>query len=294
MTVAASFLIQESTEAYQAKAAEYLSSHQLADFRRCPLLYRKKKLGVIEDEDRPAYLLGRALHTLVLEGRDTFEDQYAVGGPVNPKTGRLYGSKTKAFAQWAAEQGRPVLTLEQFDLIEQMAEAVEQHELAEELLRDGIPEAVVRADYCELPCQARMDWFDPHAGLVELKTCDDPQRAGPSWRCRARVENTLERKLPLPAAARGCFESDARRYGYVHQVAFYQAVLSQVIGLAMPVHLIAVEKKQPFRTGVWKVHEEVLAQARQENQSAMQRLRECMAADSWPSGYEQCRVFDRL
>jgi len=143
-----------------------------------------------------SWSVGRALHTLVLEGRDTFEDRYAVGGPVNPKTGQLYGSNTKAFAQWAAEQGRPVLTLEQFDLIERMAEAVEQHELAQEMLSHGIPEGVVRAEYCGLPCQVRMDWFDPRAGLVELKTCDDLD-----W-----------------------FESDARRYGYVYQVAFYQAV----------------------------------------------------------------------
>ena len=55
MTVAPSFLIRESAEVYQAKAAEYLTSHQLADFRRCPLLYRKKKLGLVEDEDRPAF-----------------------------------------------------------------------------------------------------------------------------------------------------------------------------------------------------------------------------------------------
>jgi hypothetical protein len=52
MTVAASFLIRESAEVYQIKASEHLTSHQLADFRRCPLLYCKKKLGLIEDEDR--------------------------------------------------------------------------------------------------------------------------------------------------------------------------------------------------------------------------------------------------
>jgi len=259
-------ILRESFEVYHENAKQYLTSHQLADYRRCPLLYHKKKLGLIEDEDRPAFLVGRAAHTLILEGRDAFETQYAVGGPVNPKTGQLYGSNTKAFAQWAAEQGKPVLTLGQFDTIENMAESVEQHELAEELLRDGIPEAVVRADYCQMPCQVRMDWFDPHAGLVEIKTCDDLD-----W-----------------------FESDARRYGYVHQVAFYQAVLSQVIGLAMPVHFVAVEKKQPFRTGVWKVHEEVLAQARRENEAAIGRLRECTATDTWPSGYEECRLFDSL
>ena len=58
--------------------------------RKCPALYHKKKLGLIEDEDRPAYLIGRALHTLALEGRERFEAEYAVGGPINPKTGEVY------------------------------------------------------------------------------------------------------------------------------------------------------------------------------------------------------------
>jgi len=187
MTIAASSLIHESTEVYQAKAKEYLTSHQLADFRRCPLLYRKKKLGLVEEGDRPAYLVGRALHTLVLEGRDRFEEEYAVGGPVNPKTGQLYGSGTKAFAEWAAAQGKPVLTVGQCDLVQYMAEGVRQHGLARDLLCEGVAEGVVRAEYCGLPCQVRMDWFDPHRGIEDLKTCDDPQRAGASWRCRAGV-----------------------------------------------------------------------------------------------------------
>ena len=37
-----SFLIHESAEEYHAKAKHYLSSHQLADFRKCPQLYYRK------------------------------------------------------------------------------------------------------------------------------------------------------------------------------------------------------------------------------------------------------------
>jgi len=48
-------LIRESFEVYQQNAKRNLTSHQLADYRRCPLLYRKKKLGLIEEEDRPAF-----------------------------------------------------------------------------------------------------------------------------------------------------------------------------------------------------------------------------------------------
>jgi len=110
------FLIHEPFEEYQEKAGRYLTSHQLADFRKCPLLYHRKRIGLVADADRPAYLLGRAAHTLILEGRQRFNEQYVVGGPITPKTGAVYGSNTKAFAEWAEAQGKPVLTRDPFDL----------------------------------------------------------------------------------------------------------------------------------------------------------------------------------
>jgi hypothetical protein len=260
------FLIRESFADYQARSKDHLTSHQLGDFRRCPALYRKKKLGLVDDEDRPAFLIGRALHTLVLEGRDTFEKEYAVGGPVNPKTNEVFGPTTKAFAEWAEAQGRPVLTLQQFDLVENMADGVRANGMAIDLLSEGIPEGVVRTDYCGMPCQIRMDWFDPHKAVLDLKTCDDL----------------------------GYFEADARRYGYVHQLAFYRAVLRQVIGLVMPAFFLGIEKKEPFRCGVWRIHEDALAQAQRENEAAIERLKRCVVTDTWPNGYEDVRLFDAV
>jgi hypothetical protein len=262
----ASCILHESAEVYHAKAKENLSSHQLGDFRKCPALHRKKKLGLIDDEDRPAYLIGRALHTLVLEGRNTFEAEYAVGGPINPKTGEMFGPTTKAYAEWAAAQGKAVLTIAQFDLVENMADGVRANGMAVDLLSAGIAEGVVRCEYRDMPCQIRMDWFDPHRGIADLKTCDDL-----TW-----------------------FEADARRYGYAHQLAFYRAVLTQVIGVVMPVHLIAIEKKEPFRCGVWQLTPDTLVQAQKENEAAIERLKRCIATDTWPTGYEECRVFDAI
>jgi len=261
---APSVVTHEPAEVYHAKAKEYLSSHQLGDFRKCPLLYHRKRTGRIADEDRPAYQLGRAAHTLILEGIDRFEAEYAIGGPINPKTGAPFGTGTKAWSEWAENQGRPVLTEAQCDAVTRMNESVHTHAVAMGLLADGEPEGVVRADYCGMPCQIRMDWFDPHQGIVDLKTCDDL-----TW-----------------------FESDARRFTYSHQLAFYQAVLAQVVGIIMPVHLIAVEKKEPFRCGVWKVAPDALAQAQRENRDAIDRLRACLADERWPTGYEELRLFD--
>ena len=73
-TLTPDFIQHEPAETYHAKASENLSSHALADFRKSPWLFRKKKGGLIADEDRPAYVLGRAAHLLILEGRRTFND----------------------------------------------------------------------------------------------------------------------------------------------------------------------------------------------------------------------------
>jgi hypothetical protein len=263
------FLIREPADVYHAKSRQYLSSHKLADFRRCPLLFRRKQLGLIQDVDRPAYLVGRAAHTLILEGRSRFDAKYAVGGPINEKTGKPYGSYTKAFAEWSASQGKDVLTEDQAVLVEQMYASVCGHDRAALLLENGIAEGVVRTRHLDTECQARPDWLtlhNGHAAIIDLKTCDDLD-----W-----------------------FESDARRFGYAHQLAFYRSVIWQVIDELLPVHIIAVEKKDPFRTGVWIVSQDVLSLAQAENESAMRRLRQCVQTDHWPTGYEEVRVFDHL
>jgi len=255
----------ESAEEYHAKASEYLSSHQLLDFMRCPWLHHKKAIGLIEDKDSPAYLVGRAAHVRILEGRNVYETAFALGGPINERTGKPYGANTKAFAEWAHAQGKPVLSHDQVELIEQMASGVAMNDEAVDLLLYGRAEGVVRAEYCGVPCQIRIDWVHPHRGIVDFKTCDDL-----TW-----------------------FESDARRYGYHRQMAFYQAVLAQSLdGLLVPVHLVAVEKKEPFRCGVWRVSDDTLAIAQRENEAAIRRLVACRKQNHWPTGYEEVRVLD--
>mgnify|MGYP000863307416 FL=1 len=275
-------LTSEPAEEYHAKRSRYLSSHQLMDFMRCPWLHRKKEVGLIKDADSASYRVGRAAHVRILEGREVYERSFALGGPVNEKTGKPFGAGTKAFAEWVAAQGKPVLSNEQVDLVEQMAAGVGMNDEAVALLLYGRAEGVARAEYCGVPCQIRIDWLHPHRGIVDLKTCDDL-----TW-----------------------FETDARRYGYHRQMAFYKAVLEKAAegycdhediatGRAtgnrverVPVHLVAVEKREPYRCGVWRVSEETLAQAQRENEAAIRRLVACRESGEWPTGFEEIRVLD--
>lgn len=260
------YLTKESEDVYQTHRKDHLTSHALADFRSCPQFYKRKQFGLIPESDSSAFLLGRAVHVLTLEGCDEYRHRFAFGGPINEKTGKPYGKDTKAFAEWAIACGKPALSNEQADLVERMAESVHLHPVASRLLGKGVAEGVIRQQYAGISCQCRLDWVHPELGLVDLKTCDDL-----TW-----------------------FESDARRYGYAFQMAFYHAMLRQAAGVSVPVHLIGVEKREPFRCGVWIMSEQVLQHAEQENLAAMHRLEICNRDNVWPTGYEDLRTFDYI
>ena len=137
----------------------YLSSHQLIDFMRCPYLYAKRRAGMIERKESPAFLIGQAAHCRILEGLDVLKSEFALGGPVNPSTGKPYGSTTKKFTEWQAKQGKPVLSYDQLDLIENMAEGVSLCEAATELsaLRPGRRRRAGRVLRSALPDSNRLD-----------------------------------------------------------------------------------------------------------------------------------------
>lgn len=149
-----------------------MSSHLLADFRESPELYRRKTNGEIAEAESPALALGRAAHCLILEGRAAFDGQFLVAdGPVNPKTGEPYGKATRTYAEWLAAQTREIVSQKDYGFIAKLRKSVLTNSTACGLLGTGVSEATVRAEYCGVPCQIRMDWLSPKHGIVDLKTC---------------------------------------------------------------------------------------------------------------------------
>ena len=259
-----------------ARDGKFLSSHLLGDFRKTPKLYRMKMTGEIEPSESAAFTMGRAVHSLILEGRGVFEKEFMVSdGPVNPKTGEPFGRLTKAYREWAAAQDKCVVTGQEFSLMAKMQQSVWTHPVAMQLLDEGIAEQTVRTHYCGEPCQIRMDWFrseyEGRPVICDLKTCENID-----W-----------------------FESDARRYGYPHQAAFYRSVLLEAwrdferhdIG-EVDCYLIAVEKREPYRCGVWKFTDAILEASARENERAIAELQECRSLNRWPTRLEDLRILD--
>lgn len=256
--------IREPHEAYHAQRDRYLTSHQLIEFRHCPKLYRKKQSGLIHGTyDSESLFLGRAAHVLTLEGRERFNAEFIVDdGPINPKTEKAYGHDTKKFHEWSRKQTRPVLTNSQYALLCELDWSVHHHDEAKALLCEGIAEGVLRCIDAPLPRQVRCDWFNPDAGLIDLKTCDDLDR----------------------------FTDDCVTFSYVAQMAFYRDLIRKNTGQTVPVHLIAVEKREPYRCGVWEVYPASLDEEQRLNDLATAQLAACKASGEWPTGYEAKRI----
>ena len=254
-----------------ARDGQFLSSHLLGDFRKSPRLYHKKMNGEIEPTESAALAIGRAVHSLILEGRSAFDGEFVVtDGPVNPKTGEPFGKTTKAYREWTAAQSKSVVSGDDFAFMQKLRQSVWSHPVAQTLLDDGVAEQTVRTAYCGEPCQIRMDWFrgdfDGRPVICDLKTCE-----------------TLD-----------YFEGDARRFGYPQQMSFYREVLRTASEgeVVADSYLIAVEKREPMRCGVWKLTDGILEACALENERAIAELRKCRRENVWPTRTEDMRILD--
>jgi hypothetical protein len=130
----------------------------------------------------------------------------------------------------------------------------------------------VRSEFLGIPVQSRLDWFTEIDGIpviVDLKTCSDLDS----------------------------FEYDARKFLYGVQFSFYQQILlHSVFGefetdVAVPakVYAIAVEKREPFRCGVFEVLDFILASFNTKLFSAIESLKQCQSDGEYPTLYESIR-----
>ena len=268
MTTIPTPILNMPASEYDEGRASYLTSHGLMDYIKCPLMHRLKQSGMMPNKTSKSFAIGTALHTLVLEGTAEFERNYFSPfpgtEPVNEKTGKPYGVATKAYTDWleSEAQGREVLSPSDYDMVVGMHNAVQHHTEASTLLSDGTPEGVLRTTINGVDVQTRMDWYNPCAGIVDLKTIGDLDDFGEQF----------------------------DKYNYGIQAAFYQMVAEEVLGKCLPFYAIVVEKAPTHRVGVFTVNTHTLERYRRQVERHIERYAQSMAANDWPTGYESIRM----
>ena len=178
-------------------------------------------------------------------------------------------SKTKgegARKNWAAfkkaNEGKLILSGEEYDSIEKLMLSVCSHPVAKELLSRGEAEKVLewRDPGTGVACKAKLDWVSDDV-IVDLKTarCNEERRFG----------------------------STAARYLYHCQAAFYRHAVRCALGKDLPVKLIVVEKEEPYDCSVFDVRGEDMDGAMDHIKQLLGRVLSCRTSGDWPGRSEQ-------
>lgn len=262
-------------------AAEYhaqpgVSISRLKELKRSPKHYIYRLQNPVTT--RPM-TLGTAAHCATLEP-ERFESQFAIWdrrsdkGNLCPRNGQFW----EAFQ--LKHQGQTIISEEERDLAEAIAQAVRSDPCAMRYLETGEPEVSMRWTQTsesqlrkpvDLSCRARADWLtriDGEHFLIGLKTARD---------CRPFV-----------------FGSAAAKLGYHLQWAFYMDGYESITGVTPTVKEIVVESAPPYDVVVYTPPEDVLLQGRAEYEGLLRQLVECESRQEWlgvANGLEQILTF---
>lgn len=274
-----------SREEYFADSA--LNFHTLWDFQRDPKLFAAGFFDLKERND--AMRQGTQIHQIVLEGEEVFRKENALWDPpVNEKTGKPYGTGTAAYIEaldaWNAENGgKDGYSLEEFALYEEMKGALMDHPLAGPYLfaedngENQASELMFKGEY--LPgwfSKGSIDRYDAELGILDLKTCAE-----------------LERFDGYESFKKTCLYS-----GYLEQLAFYQIMFRELMDprqspMYIPVTIIGIEKKPPFRVAVCQPDDETQAAARERVLGLIEEYIKAVSNQEFSSKYDNIVILHR-
>lgn len=234
------------------------SSHRLGLLSRSPAHMRHALDN--PTEQTPAMALGEAAHLCLLQPH-LFVTRFAVAPQLDRRTN--YGKEMwQAFLE-QHPNATPIKAAEGEACLA-MARAVRAHPAASALLRDAAQDGIEvsgvwRCDATGVMCKMRPDVVNfKHEVLVDLKTCED--------------------------ASQAAFERSIFNFGYARQAAHYmRGAAANGIGVDGFV-FIAVEKQAPHAIAVYRLDDEVIAQADEEVVRLLELYGRCEREGRWP-GY---------
>ena len=216
-----------------------------------------------EDDDTPVFSVGKAAHSIIIEGDEAFARDVAV----MPEDMDL---RTKAGKEWNAEQaeaGKTVIRWKQWLAIRAMVDAFRAHPMAARAFANGSPEQ-------------SLIWQDAETGIW--------LKARPDW------TPTDSRFLPnyktAICAKPADFSRAAFAYGYHQSAAMVIDAARVVLGIDNPAHYwIVQEKDPPYLVTLYTMSDDAIEWGRIINRAALATFARCVKRGEWP-GYADTAV----
>jgi hypothetical protein len=230
-----------------------IRSGDLRAIRQSPRHYR-----LSEAHDSDGMRVGRIVHDVVA-GADLESCCSVWRGGVR---------RGKQWEIFVAAESEPIITEAQEQSIRCMVNALQEHDVARELLsRPARKELVVTWEHLGFPCKARLDSLTEDGVILELKTDG---------------KGIDERR----------FSQRMVELGYHLQFAWYQRGLVAADKLWSPVTVIAVEQNWPHDVAVYDIGEDTLQAGFDECREAIDKLQWCQKTGCWPGAHPGCTTLD--
>lgn len=235
------------------KALNYSRLKKLAD---SPLAYRDALTR--PQVETPALTFGRAVHVKILEPA-LFDQQYVV----RPPEADFRKTEWKQWRDDALGRGLEILSADDGQTLEEMAEAAYRHPVA--------------ADYLSRPGKSEhsLTWTDPHSGRL----------------CKGRLDKLLYDGTILgykttSQFSQRQFQSQAWQLFYHAQWAFYRrAVIELGIHSDPPVIEIVQQKAPPYDVAVYDITAPIIDAGELTYREWLDILARCERTGEWPGAY---------
>lgn len=207
--------------------------------------------------EKSYFNLGSAIHAAILEPV-RFKDEYVVSQVFDGRT--TAGKQAKA-EFYAANQDKFIITDDDMETINGIAENVAYHEDAMQLLKAGKNEV-------------SYFWKDPETEIWMRARADSESKYA-----------TLDIKSTDDASPKGFVKSCAK-FSYDMQAYIYSEARSQVMGENKQFVFLAVEKKAPYTVGLYVASKEMLASGLIQYREALRRVVEYRENPNARLGYQ--------
>ena len=205
-------------------------------------------------------IIGSAVHAWALEGEESFLSQFVVAPKVNKRT-------NDGKAEWAAfeqaNEGKTLLSHEEFETVQGCVNSLRNHPLASRMLKEseGQPEVTLQ-------------WIDGATGLAMKSRLDRLPR--PDKR------TVIDIKTASDASLNG-FTRQIVNLSYDLQAAVYTNG-AKSCGIDVDSFVfIAVQNSAPFQVSVVAISDEWMSWAQSEVDRQMGLIKQCKARGVWPA-----------
>ena len=201
-----------------------ISKSDLDLLAKSPYLLKLKKDGLYQTEASASLNLGSAVHKLVLEKNDFF-NEFAIEPNLDKRT---KDGKAEFNEFLAKNSDKIILKSDDYDKALQIAEAVNHAKATANFLKDGKAEQSYFSEIQGVKVKCRPDFYNENLGLIiDLKTTSDASPNG--------------------------FMKSIANFNYHIQTAFYTDILQSLGKKVNKFLFIAVETKEPFLIGFYEL-----------------------------------------